>query len=52
MKFIGNEYDNYARCKVDYSDEFMENDEFLQFFAITDEEGNVIGEDLNEFCKD
>lgn len=52
MKFIGNDYDNYARCKVDYSDEFTEYDEFSQFFVITDGEGNVIGEELNEFCED
>lgn len=52
MKFIGNDYDNYARCKVDYSDESTENDEFSQFFVITDGEGNVIGEDIDEFHED
>lgn len=47
LNFIGNDYDNYARCKVDYSDEYTENDEFSQNFIITDDEGNVI----DEFCE-
>lgn len=52
MKFYGNDCDNYARCKVDYLDESTEYDEFSQFFVITDDEGNVIGDDIDEFCED
>jgi len=52
LKFIGNEYDNYSLCKVDYSDEITEDDEFSQFFVVTDNEGNVIGEDIDQLCED
>lgn len=52
LKFIGHDYDNYARCKVDYSEESTEYDEFSQFFVITDDEGNVIYEYNDEFCED
>lgn len=52
LRFIGNEYDNYARCKVDYSDEFTEYDEFSQFFVITDAEDNAISEDTDNPYED
>ena len=52
LKFIGNEYDNYARCKVDYSDEITKYDDFSQCFVMTDDEGNVIGADIDEPYED
>ena len=52
MKFIGNEYDNYSRCKVDYSDEITEDDEFSQFFVITDAEDNAKSEDTDNPYED
>lgn len=52
LKFIGHDYDNYARCKVDYSEEITEHDEFAQLFVITDGEGNVIGDDTDALYED